>query len=356
MSKKRYLILANGDVFEGGAFGADASAVGELVFTTGMDGYIETLTDPSYYGQIVMHTFPLIGNYGMISEDMESDSSVVRGYVVRDHCVSPSNFRNEGDIDAFLKEKGIPGICGVDTRRITRIIRDSGVMNACITDDPETADMTAIKDYRITGAVAQVSIREKRVFPADGETKYRVALLDFGEKYNIVRSLQARGCEVAVLPYNTGAQDVLALDPDGIMLTNGPGDPAENTGVIEELKKLLGKKPIFGICLGHQLLALAAGAKTEKLKYGHRGANQPVKRLSDGRVFITSQNHGYAVRSDTLDKSVAVESFVNANDFTNEGIDYPAYRAFTVQFHPEACAGPKDTGFLFDRFVEELKS
>ncbi|MCR5781294.1 MAG: carbamoyl phosphate synthase small subunit [Clostridia bacterium] len=354
--KKRYLILATGEIFEGEAFGADASAVGELVFTTGMDGYIETLTDPSYYGQIVMHTFPLIGNYGMISEDMESDSSVVRGYVVRDHCVSPSNFRSEGDIDAFLKAKGIPGICGVDTRRITRIIRDSGVMNACITDDPAAADMTAVKDYRITGAVAQVSIREKHVFPADGEMKHRVALLDFGEKYNIVRSLQARGCEVTVLPYNTGAEEVLALDPDGIMLTNGPGDPAENTGVIEELKKLLGKKPIFGICLGHQLLALAAGAKTEKLKYGHRGANQPVKRLSDGRVFITSQNHGYAVKSDTLDKSVALESFVNANDFTNEGIDYPAYRAFTVQFHPEACAGPKDTGFLFDRFVEELKS
>ncbi len=354
MSKKRYLILANGDVFEGEAFGADASAVGELVFTTGMDGYIETLTDPSYYGQIVMHTFPLIGDYGMISEDMESDSSVVRGYVVRDHCTHPSNFRSEGDIESFLKAKGIPGICGVDTRRITRIIRDSGVMNACITDDPAAADMTAIKDYRITGAVAKVSIGEKRVFPADGETKYRVALLDFGEKYNIVRSLQARGCEVTVLPYDTGAEEVLSLDPDGIMLTNGPGDPAENTGVIEELKKLLGKKPIFGICLGHQLLALAAGAKTEKLKYGHRGANQPVKRLSDGRVFITSQNHGYAVKSDSLDRSVAVESFVNANDFTNEGIDYPAYRAFTVQFHPEACAGPKDTGFLFDRFVEEL--
>ena len=354
MGKKRFLILANGDVFEGEAFGADASAVGELVFTTGMDGYIETLTDPSYYGQIVMHTFPLIGDYGMISEDMESDSSVVRGYVVRDHCTHPSNFRSEGDIESFLKAKGIPGICGVDTRRITRIIRDSGVMNACITDDPAAADMTAIKDYRITGAVAKVSIGEKRVFPADGETKYRVALLDFGEKYNIVRSLQARGCEVTVLPYDTGAEEVLSLDPDGIMLTNGPGDPAENTGVIEELKKLLGKKPIFGICLGHQLLALAAGAKTEKLKYGHRGANQPVKRLSDGRVFITSQNHGYAVKSDSLDKSVAVESFVNANDFTNEGIDYPAYRAFTVQFHPEACAGPKDTGFLFDRFVEEL--
>lgn len=354
MSKKRYLILANGDVFEGEAFGADASAVGELVFTTGMDGYIETLTDPSYYGQIVMHTFPLIGDYGMISEDMESDSSVVRGYVVRDHCTHPSNFRSEGDIESFLKAKGIPGICGVDTRRITRIIRDSGVMNACITDDPAAADMTAIKDYRITGAVAKVSIGEKRVFPADGETKYRVALLDFGEKYNIVRSLQARGCEVTVLPYDTGAEEVLSLDPDGIMLTNGPGDPAENTGVIEELKKLLGRKPMFGICLGHQLLALAAGAKTEKLKYGHRGANQPVKRLSDGRVFITSQNHGYAVKSDSLDRSVAVESFVNANDFTNEGIDYPAYRAFTVQFHPEACAGPKDTGFLFDRFVEEL--
>ena len=354
MSKKRYLILANGDVFEGEAFGADASAVGELVFNTGMNGYIETLTDPSYYGQIVMHTFPLIGDYGMISEDMESDSSVVRGYVVRDHCTHPSNFRSEGDIESFLKAKGIPGICGVDTRRITRIIRDSGVMNACITDDPAAADMTAIKDYRITGAVAKVSIGEKRVFPADGETKYRVALLDFGEKYNIVRSLQARGCEVTVLPYDTGAEEVLSLDPDGIMLTNGPGDPVENTGVIEELKKLLGRKPMFGICLGHQLLALAAGAKTEKLKYGHRGANQPVKRLSDGRVFITSQNHGYAVKSDSLDRSVAVESFVNANDFTNEGIDYPAYRAFTVQFHPEACAGPKDTGFLFDRFVEEL--
>ena len=352
--KKRYLILADGEVFAGEAFGADCGSIGELVFTTGMGGYVETLTDPSYYGQIVMHTFPLIGNYGMISEDMESGGSVVRGYVVRDHCDAPSNFRSEGDIDEFLKKQGIPGISGLDTRRITKLIRENGVMNACITDDPDSVDLEAVRSFAIRGAVGAVSTREPQVLKAEGEEKFRVALLDFGEKYNIVRSLQSRGCTVTVLPYNTPAADVLALDPDGIMLTNGPGDPAENTDVIRELAKLLGKKPIFGICLGHQLLAVAAGAKTHKLHYGHRGANQPVKRLSDGRVFITSQNHGYAVISDSIDSSIARESFVNANDFTNEGIDYPTLNAFTVQFHPEACSGPKDTPFLFDRFTDMM--
>lgn len=348
--QKMYIVLSDGHIFEGEGFGAVGEALGELVFTTGMVGYIETLTDPSYYGQIVMHTFPLIGNYGMISDDMESPSSVVRGYVVREWCELPSNFRSESDIDTFLKEQNIVAVCGVDTREITKIIRENGVMNAVITSDPSKVDKQALADYVIKDAVKSVSTHEKAVYKADDE-KYKVALLDYGAKMNIIHELQIRDCTVAVLPYDTKAEDILAMDIDGIMLSNGPGDPAENTEAIAELKKLLGQKPIFGICLGHQLLALAAGGKTEKLKYGHRGANQPVKRLSDGKVFVTSQNHGYAVIGSSIDESVGTVSFINANDGTCEGVEYPALNAYTVQFHPEACAGPIDTKFLFDKFV-----
>lgn len=351
--KKMYLVLSDGHVFEGKGFGADGETLGELVFTTGMEGYIETLTDLSYYGQIVMHTFPLIGNYGMIRQDMESSTSAVKGYVVREWCEKPSNFRSQGDIDTFLKENNIVGICDVDTREITKIIRENGVMNAFITDDPKKIDKKLLDEYIVKDAVKSVSTKEKHVY-SSGEGKYKVALLDYGAKQNIIRELVKRGCTVTVLPYNTSAEEILSMDIDGIMLSNGPGDPTENTVPIENLKKLLGKKPIFGICLGHQLLALSTGAKTVKLKYGHRGGNQPVKRLSDGRVFISSQNHGYAVDSSTLDPSIARESFVNANDFTCEGVDYPDLNAYTVQFHPEACSGPKDTSFLFDRFIDMM--
>ena len=349
--KKGYLILQDGQVFEGVRFGAETDTVGELVFTTGMCGYVETLTDPSYAGQIVMQTYPLIGNYGIIREDFEG-ACCVKGYVVREYCDTPSNFRTDCDLDTYLKEQGVPGLCGVDTRELTRIIREHGVMNAAICDEIP-ADLTPIETYAVTGAVEAVSCKEPDRYPAEGEECFRVSLIDYGAKRNIVRELQKRGCTVTVLPATTSAEEILAADPDGVMLSNGPGDPAENTYQIEQIRKLLGKVPMFGICLGHQLTALAAGGSTYKLKYGHRGVNQPVRDLNGVRTYITSQNHGYAVDGDTV--KLGKVRFVNANDGTCEGIDYPELKAFTVQFHPEACTGPKDTSFLFDQFVELMK-
>ena len=349
--KKGYLVLQDGQVFEGVRFGADEAAVGELVFTTGMCGYIETLTDPSYAGQIVMQTYPLIGNYGIIREDFEG-ACCVKGYVVREWCEAPSNFRKDCDLDTYLKEQGVPGLYGVDTRQLTRIIREHGVMNATICDEVP-ADLTAVATYAVTGVVEAVTCREPAVYPAEGEEAFKVSLIDYGAKRNIVRELQKRGCTVTVLPATTSAENILATNPNGVMLSNGPGDPAENIYQIGQIKKLLGKVPMFGICLGHQLTALAAGGSTYKLKYGHRGVNQPVRDLSGVRTCITSQNHGYAVDSDTV--KVGRISFANANDGTCEGIDYPELKAFTVQFHPEACTGPKDTSFLFDRFVNLMK-
>ena len=347
--EKGYLVLADGQVFEGLRFGAPLAGgtVGELVFTTGMCGYIETLTDPSYAGQIVMQTYPLIGNYGVIPEDFEGDCCV-RGYVVRECCAHPSNFRCGGDLDGFLKERNIPGLCGVDTRQLTRIIRESGVMNAMICGQvPE--DLSALKAYAVTGVVNAVTRKAPFVYEAQGETRFRVTLLDYGAKNNIIRELQKRGCAVTVLPADASAETILGTSPDGIMLSNGPGDPAENVYQIAQIQKLLGKVPLFGICLGHQLTALAAGGKTYKLKYGHRGVNQPVRDLGGPRTYITSQNHGYAVDGDSVKPGRV--SFANANDGTCEGMDYPDLRAFTVQFHPEARGGPHDTAFLFDRFV-----
>ena len=349
--KKGYLILQDGQVFEGVRFGAETDTVGELVFTTGMCGYVETLTDPSYAGQIVMQTYPLIGNYGIIREDFEG-ACCVKGYVVREYCDTPSNFRTDCDLDTYLKEQGVPGLCGVDTRELTRIIREHGVMNAAICDEIP-ADLTPIKTYAITGVVEAVSCKEPDRYPAEGEECFRVSLIDYGAKRNIVRELQKRGCTVTVLPASTSAEEIVGAGPDGVMLSNGPGDPAENTYQIEQIRKLLGKVPMFGICLGHQLTALAAGGSTYKLKYGHRGVNQPVRDLNGVRTYITSQNHGYAVDGDTV--KLGKVRFVNANDGTCEGIDYPELKAFTVQFHPEACTGPKDTSFLFDQFVELMK-
>ena len=345
--KKAYLILDGGQVFEGYRFGAEGDALGELVFTTGMVGYIETLTDPSYYGQIVLQTFPLIGNYGIISEDFEGKPAA-RGYVVREWCDTPSNFRSEGTVDEFLKKAGIPGIWGVDTREITRIIRERGVMNAIIADSVP-ADLSQVHSYTITDAVKNVSCAAPITYPAQGEEKFKVTLIDYGFKMNIVRELIKRGCAVTVVPYNTPAEEILAGRPDGVMLSNGPGDPEENVESIREIQKLLGKVPIFGICLGHQLLALANGGKTVKLKYGHRGANQPAKELYGKRTYITSQNHGYAVVSDSIG-DVGRVTMINANDGTCEGIEYPTLHAFSVQFHPEACSGPLDTKYLFDLF------
>ena len=350
MDKKAYLILENGDIFEGLAFGAVKETVGELVFNTGMCGYIESLTDESYYGQILMQTFPSVGNYGVISEDFEGECAL-NGYVVREWCREPSNFRSEMTVDEFLKQKGIPGIYGVDTRAITRILRDSGVMNAAIVYE-KPSDLSFIRSYKITQAVEKVTLGKKKNYHAEVE-RFRVALIDYGAKSNIIRELLKRGCTVYELPAYTSAEEILALNPDGVMLSNGPGDPAENTFQIAEIKKLAGRLPIFGICLGHQLLALALGGKTEKLKYGHRGGNQPVKDVFGVRTYITSQNHGYAVIPESV--SAGTVNFINANDGTCEGINYPNYKAFSVQFHPEACSGPHDTAFLFDRFVKLME-
>ena len=352
MSKTAYLVLSNGTVFEGRRIGADVDRIGELVFTTGMEGYIETLTDPSYYGQIVTQSFPLIGNYGIIEEDFEGRSALF-GYVCREVSDTPSNFRSQYTVDEYLRRQGIPGIVGVDTRQVVRITREEGVMNAMICGQVP-GDLSAIRDYAVKDAVKSVTCASPETYPAEGETKRRVTLIDYGLKRNIVRSLQRRGCEVRVVPASTSAEAILAGDPDGIMLSNGPGDPKENVAAIAELKKLIGKKPVFGICLGHQLTALALGGDTTKLKYGHRGGNQLVRELGTGRTWITSQNHGYAVLADSL-KGIGEESFVNANDGSCEGMRYPGLNCMTVQFHPEACSGPKDTGFLFDRFMEMME-
>lgn len=350
---KIYICLANGDVFEGKGFGAKGEVLGELVFTTGMGGYIETLTDPSYYGQIVMQTFPLIGNYGFIDEDTESKKSDVCAYIVREYCDSPSNFRCQYTLEQYLKDNGIVGVYDVDTREITKIIREYGVMNAVITDDKSKVDMEKLKAYTVCDAVKSVSC-SKPYMSASKEHKYNVVLIDYGTKRNIIRELNKRGCNVAVVPYNTKAEDILSLNPDGIMLSNGPGDPQENTEAIVELKKLIGKKPIFAICLGHQLLALAMGGETTKLKYGHRGVNQPVKNAKTGRTYISSQNHGYAVINDSVEAVGGKISYINANDGTCEGVDYDEKQAFSVQFHPEACSGPHDTRFIFDRFIDMM--
>lgn len=353
IDNKIYICLANGTTFEGKSFGAKGEVLGELVFNTGMGGYIETITDPSYYGQIVMQTFPLIGNYGFIYEDKESENSVISAYIVREYCDTPSNFRSDLTLEEFMKENGIVGVYDVDTRELTKIIRESGVMNAIITTNPATVDYDKLKAYKVTDAVKSVSV-SKPYMSASDEHKYNVVLIDYGTKKNIIRDLNKLGCNVAIVPYNTKAEDILALNPDGIMLSNGPGDPEECVEAIEELKKLIGKKPIFAICLGHQLLALALGARTTKLKYGHRGVNQPVKNAETGRTFISSQNHGYAVVNESVEEIGGVVNYTNANDGTCEGIDYPDKSCFSVQFHPEACSGPHDTTFLFDKFIDMM--
>lgn len=364
-----YLILANGTVLAGQSIGCTGTTLGEVVFATGMVGFQETLTDPSYFGQIITQTYPLIGNYGMNSEDMESTGVAARGYIVREACTAPSNFRCEMTLDAFLKKHQVIGIEGIDTRSLTRTLRESGVMNGVITTEfdpaaePEklAAVMQEITAYAVRGAVAGVTCKNPATYEptaavAEGETPLHVALLDLGCKNNIVRCLTKRGCRVTVLPGSTTPAELAALAPDGLMLSNGPGDPAENVEIIENIRQMLDTGiPAFGICLGHQLTALAAGAKTCKLKYGHRGANQPVTDFAEGRTFITSQNHGYAVEGDTLPAAVGVVSHVNANDKTCEGVVYTKWNCFTVQFHPEANGGPKDTEYLFDRFIANIK-
>jgi carbamoyl-phosphate synthase small subunit len=353
---KAFLILEDGHVFEGTAIGADKEIISEIVFNTSMTGYLEVLTDPSYAGQAVVMTYPLIGNYGICRADMESKQAWPDGFIVRELSRMPSNFRCEGSIQDFLVEQGIPGIAGIDTRALTKILREKGTMNGCITRNA-SYDMEEIQKklaaYAPKGVVLKTTCKEAYVLPGDG---YKVALMDFGAKDNIARSLNKRGCEVTVYPADTPAEVVLSSNPDGIMLSNGPGDPQENVAIIEEIKKLYQSDvPIFAICLGHQLMALANGINTYKLKYGHRGGNHPVKDMETGRVYITSQNHGYVVDDRNLDPAVAVPAFINVNDGTNEGLKYTGKNIFTVQYHPEACPGPLDSGYLFDRFLKMME-
>ncbi len=391
---KAFLILEDGTVFEGTHIGASKEIISEIVFNTSMAGYLEILTDPSYAGQAVCMTYPLIGNYGICRDDMESFKSWPDGFIVRELSRVPSNFRSDMTIQQFLDENGVPGIAGIDTRALTRILREKGTMNGMITTNEDycledilprlmkyttgkvvekatcptkytIAPTTALEQNgplsgaaRFDRAAYEQGEREKRsaLVKSLNGIGLKVALLDLGAKSNIARSLSERGCEVTVYPALTPASEIIADAPDGIMLSNGPGDPKECASVIAEIKKLYDTEiPIFAICLGHQLMALATGADTYKMKYGHRGGNHPVKDLSTGRVYISSQNHGYVVDTDKLDPSVAVPAFVNVNDGTNEGLSYTGKNIFTVQFHPEACSGPQDSGYLFDRFIDMMK-
>ena len=355
MENTAYLTLENGRVFRGKALGKRGESLCEIVFATGMTGYMETLSDKSYFGQGVIQTFPLIGNYGVITDDLEDVKPHVSAYIVRECCGGPSNFRCGGPLDEWLEQNGVVGISGVDTRALTRTIRENGVMNGYIGDAP-AEDLEKIRSYRIENAVASVSVKAPKHMPAENDGGPVVALLDYGYKKSIPMCLNALGCDVWVLPYDSLAQDIMALKPDGVMLSNGPGDPTdvpESIAVLAELRKT--GVPIFGICLGHQLMALAEGFRTSKMKYGHRGQNQPVQRADDGRVFITSQNHGYAVLPESVDSAKAEILFTNVNDGTCEGLKYKDGRAFSVQFHPEAGAGPHDTRFLFTDFVKLMK-
>lgn len=349
--KKRYLVLADGTVFEGRAFGADCEAVGEVIFNTGVCGYVEELTDPAYYGQIIVQTFPLNGNYGIMEEDFEGKCHI-RGYVVREWCNTPSNFRSQYDVDAFLKKQGVPGLCGVDTRAITKKIREDGVTNGLLCDEVP-ADLSALKAYKIENAIKNATCAEKTVWAAEGEEKYRVTLIDCGMRKHYVSLLQAQGCAVTVVPADTAADDILAGNPDGVMISGGPGDPAENAALIGTVKALMGKIPMFGMELGHQLMALAAGASLVKLTYGHHGGNQPVRRVSDNNHYITAQNHNYVV--DAASVKSGVVSYVNANDGTCEGIDYPDMKAFSVQFSPDTYFAPRDKETLFGRFINMME-
>ncbi len=354
---RAFLILEDGTAFAGKSIGAEGEVVSEVVFNTSMTGYLEVLTDPSYAGQAVVMTYPLIGNYG-VTPDMESARPWPDGYIVRELSRTESNFRSEGALSDFLVRYGIPGIEGIDTRALTKILREKGTMNGMITTN-ENYDMGEVmprlKAYRTGDVVGRVTCAEKKVVRSRTAPRRRVALLDLGTKANIAKSLAERGCEVTVYPANTGAEEILSDAPDGIMLSNGPGDPKECGAIIREVRKLYDSDvPIFAICLGHQLMALATGADTHKMKYGHRGGNHPVKDLATGRVYISSQNHGYVVDTDTLDPAVARPAFVNVNDGTNEGLSYVGKNVFTVQFHPEACPGPQDSAYLFDRFIERM--
>lgn len=348
--RKAYLVLADGTIYEGHGFGAETSAIGTLVFNTAVVGYIETLTDPRCAGQIVLQTFPLIGNYGIIEEDFLGDPCL-HGYVVREWCDTPSNFRSQYDLDKYLKDKGIPGICGLDTRAITRKIRECGEMNAMICQKlPDS--LNEIKAFRMENAAEKYGCKAAQRYTPEGPTQKRVALLDFGAHHGMIEELTNRGCEVTLLPAAASAEEILRAKFDGLMLSGGPGDPNENSFYTEQLADLLGRLPIFGVGLGHQLLALAAGGKVQKMNHGHRGGNQPVKDVKGTRTYITSQNHGYVVLADTVPGGEMI--YVNANDGSCEGMNYPGKQAFSVQFTPEKGSIPQDTTFLYDRFISMM--
>lgn len=344
---KAKLILENGTIFNGTAFGYLKETVGEVVFNTGMTGYEEALTDPSYYGQIVTMTYPLIGNYGINLDDMESDSPKVKGFIVREKCNYPNNFRCELEIDTYLKQNKILGLEGIDTRALTKILRNNGTMKGIITLDTFNDDEVKQKLKNFNNKNAVKNVTTKTVHTIEGNGKH-VAILDFGIKSNIIKSFVQRGCKVTLLPAYTSSEEILKLDPDLIFLSNGPGDPEDLLEPIKNIKDLVGKKPIVGICLGHQLLALALGGKTEKLKFGHRGCNHPVKDLEENKVHITSQNHGYYVAKVPEDMEI---THISLNDQTVEGMKHKKLPIFSVQFHPEACPGPHDSDYIFDKFI-----
>lgn len=353
---KKQLILEDGTVFIGKGFGADTKTIGEIVFNTGMTGYQEILSDPSYCGQIVTLTYPLVGNYGINRDDFESITPAIQGFIVKEVCDFPSNWRNELSLDEYFKQKNIPGISGIDTRKLTRIIRQYGTLKGAICSIEEDADAVIqhLKNAELsTDQVKQVST--KKPYPSPGRGK-RVVLVDYGMKHGILRELNQRDCDVIVVPYNTTAEEILQLSPDGVMLSNGPGDPKDVPEAIDMIKEILGKVPVFGICLGHQLFALASGANTEKMKFGHRGSNHPVKDLLTGKVSLTAQNHGYTVEESSIKHTNLEVTHIALNDGTIEGLQHKEYPAFTVQYHPEASPGPEDANYLFDRFMNMILS
>ncbi len=354
--KQARLVLEDGTVFYGQSFGAPVEIGGEVVFNTGMTGYQEILTDPSYSGQIVTMTYPLIGNYGINSEDNESARPQARGFIVKEICDHPSNWRNELSLDQFLKKYEIPGIAGLDTRALTKRLRNKGTMRGLLTcsADSEAAlleRVAAIPD--LSGQDFIKDVTTDHVYTV-GDGPRHVVLVDFGAKGNIICCLVNRGCKVTVVPCDTSAQAILDLKPNGIMLTNGPGDPKDVPYAVKAVQELRGRLPIFGICLGHQIIGLALGGDTYKLKFGHRGGNHPVKNLITGKVTITSQNHGFAVRPDSLDPEEVIVSHLNVNDGTVEGLRHRRLPIFSVQYHPEACPGPTDSEYLFEEFVSCL--
>ncbi|MFD2628316.1 carbamoyl phosphate synthase small subunit [Oceanobacillus kapialis] len=351
---KKQLVLEDGTVFIGEGFGSNREMIGEIVFNTGMTGYQEIITDPSYCGQIVTMTYPLAGNYGINRDDFETVNPFIHGFIVKETCEVPSNFRSEESLDNYLKVHDIPGIHGIDTRKLTKIIRKHGTMKAIIGDQEETVEALLAKlasKQLPTNQVSQTSTIKPYVVPGRGR---RIVLVDFGMKHGILRELTKRNCHITVVPYNYSAENILRLKPDGIMLTNGPGDPKDVPEAITMINELIGKVPIFGICLGHQLLALACGADTEKMKFGHRGSNHPVKDLSKGKTYITSQNHSYAVNEASLANTALQLTQVALNDGTVEGIKHKKHPAFSVQYHPESSPGPDDTNHLFDEFLHVI--